>query len=101
MFSRLASSKGGVDLNPRHVQAVKALAAGGAKVVVVSFGSPYFLQNFPEVGGYLCAYRQPAEAQAAAAKALFGEVEVSGKLPVTLPGLFPRGHGLVLPKRGS
>jgi len=101
MFSRLTSSKGNVDLNPRHVQAVKALAAGGAKVVVVSFGSPYFLQNFPEVGGYLCAYRQPAEAQAAAAKALFGEVEVSGKLPVTLPWLFPRGHGLVLPKRGS
>lgn len=101
MFSRLTSNKGTIDLNPRHVQAVKALAAGGAKVVVVSFGSPYFLQNFPEVAGYLCAYRQPAEAQVAAAKALFGEVEVSGRLPVTLPGLFPRGHGLVLPKRGD
>jgi len=101
MFSKLTSSKGSVDLNPRHVRAVKALASAGAKVVVVSFGSPYFLQDFPEVGGYLCAYRQPAEAQAAAAKALFGEVEVSGKLPVTLPGLFPRGHGLVLSKRGS
>jgi beta-N-acetylhexosaminidase len=101
VFSRLTSSKGTVDLNTRHIQAVKSLAAEGAKVVVVSFGSPYFLQHFPEVTGYLCAYRQPAEAQAAAARALFGEVEVSGKLPVTLPGLFPRGHGLVLPKRGD
>jgi len=99
LFSRLTSSKGSVGLNPRHVQTIKTLAAGGAKVVVISFGSPYFYEGFPEVGAYLCAYRQPNEAQAAAARALFGEIEVRGKLPVSLPGFFDRGYGLVLPKR--
>ncbi len=98
LFSRVTSSKGSVDLNPRHVQAVKDLAAAGTKVMVVSFGSPYFLGHFPEVNGYLCAYRQSAEAQAAAVKALFGEIDVQGRLPVTLTGLFPRGHGLTLAK---
>ena len=28
------------------------------------------------------------------ARALFGEAPIGGKLPVTLPGLFPAGHGL-------
>jgi beta-N-acetylhexosaminidase len=98
LFSRVTSSKGSVDLNPRHIQAVKSLTAAGRKVVVISFGSPYFLNHFPEVAGYLCAYRQSAEAQVAAVKALFGEIDVQGRLPVTLPGLFPLGQGLNLAK---
>jgi beta-N-acetylhexosaminidase len=96
LFSRVTSGKGSADISPGHVQAVKKLVQAGAKVVAVSFGSPYFLRHFPEVRGYVCAYRQSAEAQAAAVKALFGEIEVRGKLPVSLPDLYPRGRGLTL-----
>ncbi|MFB0566831.1 MAG: glycoside hydrolase family 3 N-terminal domain-containing protein [Candidatus Aminicenantaceae bacterium] len=98
LFSSLRAWKGSVDLEPRHIQLVKELAKGPYPVSVVSFGSPYFLRHFPEVDSYLCAYRDTPQAQEAAAKALFGEIEVKGKLPVTLPGLYPIGHGLVLQK---
>ena len=37
--------------------------------------------------------------QAVAARAIFGEVDLTGKLPVSLPGLYPAGHGLVLKKK--
>jgi len=30
--------------------------------------------------------------------ALCGEIRISGRLPVSLPGLFPPGHGLILEK---
>jgi hypothetical protein len=30
-------------------------------------------------------------------RALAGEIPVGGKLPITLPGLFPFGHGLDRP----
>lgn len=33
--------------------------------------------------------------QAAVARALFGEAEISGKLPVTIPGIAERGSGVV------
>jgi len=33
-------------------------------------------------------------AELAAVRALAGEAPVSGRLPITLPGLFPVGHGL-------
>ncbi len=103
LFSRLTSSKGSVDLEPKHAALVNTLAAragtgGGPAVVVVSFGSPYFLRHFPGVGGYVCMYRNTPETQAIAARALFGEMDITGKLPVSLPGLYPFGHGITWKK---
>jgi beta-N-acetylhexosaminidase len=68
-------------------------------VVLVSFGSPYLLTEVPEVPVYLCAYGWSPATQTAAVAALFGEAAVGGRLPVTLPGLYPYGHGLELPRR--
>jgi beta-N-acetylhexosaminidase len=105
LFSRLTSSKGSVDLEPKHAALVNTLAAsaasaaGGPAVVVVSFGSPYFLRHFPGVGAYLCMYRNTPETQSIAARALFGEMDITGKLPVSLPGLYPFGHGIEWKKR--
>jgi beta-N-acetylhexosaminidase len=99
LFSSLRTAKGSVDLLPRQIELVKQMAAGPAKVVVLSFGSPYFLGHFPEVDAYVCLYRGTAQAQEVAAKAVFGEIDVVGRLPVSIPGLYPLGHGLVLSKQ--
>jgi len=99
LFSRLRDKKGTVGLIPAHVQAVKDLAAAQKNLAVVSFDSPYFLQDFPEVPCYLCAYKDSPESQLAAARALFGEIGLKGRLPVSLPGLYELGHGLELPAR--
>ena len=98
LFSRLSDGKGSVDLEPRHVDLVRRLAEleDGPAVVAVSFNSPYFLRHIPGVDAYVCLYRATPEAQAVAARALCGELDVSGRLPVSIPGLFPVGHGLEL-----
>jgi len=101
LFSSLRAWKDSVDLDLRHIELVRNAAASDTPVVVISFGSPYFLKHFPEVDSYLCAYRWSPQAQKAAVKALFGEIEIKGKLPVSLPGLYPLGHGLVVPKKVS
>jgi beta-N-acetylhexosaminidase len=59
------------------------------------------LRHFSFVDSYICAYRRAEQAQKAAAKALFGEIDINGRLPVSLPGLYPAGHGLALAKRGK
>lgn len=98
LFSSLRSGKGTVDLEPVQAEFIRQLKAAGVPVVALSFGSPYFLRHFPEVDGYLCLYRNTPETQELAAMALSGEIGISGRLPVSLPGLYPRGHGLVLEK---
>jgi len=66
-------------------------------VLVVSFGSPYLLRRFPEVDAYLCLYSNLDSAQVAAVETIVGANPPQGKLPVTLPGLYPYGHGLSYP----
>lgn len=99
LFSRLRADKGSVGLEKSHVQLIREAARLSKAVIVVSFGSPYFLRHFPEVDAYMCAYRDADEAQAAAAKALVGEIEIKGKLPVSIPELYPLGHGLAIHKK--
>lgn len=99
LFSSLRSWKGSVDLDARHVALVRKLAEGRVPVVVVSFGSPYFLRHFPGVDAYLCLYRDTPQTQDVAVRAVFGELAVRGRLPVSMPGLYPAGHGIELEAR--
>ena len=98
LFSSLRAWKGSVGLDPRHVDLIRTLAACGTPVVAVDFGSPYLLRGFPETAAFLCLYRNTPQAQDVAARAVFGEIDVTGRLPVSLPGLFPAGQGIDLKK---
>jgi beta-N-acetylhexosaminidase len=98
-FVRVAASKGTADMSESHARLLQALRAAGPPLIVVSFGSPYLLRQFPDAPVYVCAYGSAESSQRAAVGALFGEYAVGGKLPVTLPGLYPYGHGLEIPKR--
>lgn len=98
LFSRLYSGKGSVGLNERHISLINELAQDEIPLIVISFGSPYFVKQFPEVDAYICAYRKASQAQTAAAKAVVGEIGFQGRLPVSIPGLYQRGHGIILEK---
>ena len=81
-------------LYPAQAQAVQALLALGKPTVVVALRTPYDLLAFPEAPAYLCAYGDTLAPVAAVARVLVGEREPQGTLPVSLPGLYPRGYGL-------
>jgi beta-N-acetylhexosaminidase len=98
LFSRLYSGKGSVGLNNRHIQLIKRLAKDDIPLLVISFGSPYFLKHFPDVDIYVCAYRKAGLAQKAAVRAVFGEIGFSGRLPVSIPDLYEVGHGIFTEK---
>ena len=48
----------------------------------------------PEIPAMLVTYDLSDYAEGSAAKAIAGEIPITGKLPIALPGLFPLGHGL-------
>jgi beta-N-acetylhexosaminidase len=70
------------------------LSAAGDRMVVVALGSPYSILNFPSERSYLCTYSWLPTSEKSATKALFGEIPIHGKLPVTLPGIAKRGDGI-------
>jgi beta-N-acetylhexosaminidase len=85
-----------VGLPEPGVRALFALIASKAPIVGISFGNPYLLQSFPELHTYVVAYGDMPSLQQAAARAVLGEIDITGKLPITLPDLYPRGTGIQL-----
>jgi beta-N-acetylhexosaminidase len=71
------------------------------KTTVISFGSPYLLQDFPAIENYVCAYSNAAVSEIAAIKAVFGEIPFHGRLPVSIPGEAKRGAGIDQPTQAT
>ena len=63
------------------------------KVINLSFGNPYLLNNFPAMKTYIVAYGDMPSLQRATARALVGEIEFKGKLPITI-GEYKAGTGI-------
>ncbi len=91
---RARSGKGSVALPKTGVTLAQRLIGSQAPLIVISFGNPYMLAAMPESPSYLLAYNPFPISQRAVARALLGEIEINGRLPVTLPGLYGRGDGL-------
>jgi len=67
------------------------------RTVVLAMGNPYVVQDFPAIENYLCAFSNATVSETAAVKAIFGEIPITGHLPVTIPGVASRGDGLMRP----
>jgi len=91
---RVRSGQGKVGVPAVARDVLQKLDSLGRPMVAVSFGNPYLLREVPFIKTYLAAYGVQPVMQVAAVRALFGETPISGKLPVTIPGLHLRGHGV-------
>ena len=72
------------------------LGAAGQKTAVIAMGNPYLASGFPSVQTYICTYSNAPTSERSAVKLLFGEMQLKGKLPISLPGIAERGFGLEL-----
>jgi beta-N-acetylhexosaminidase len=96
---RVAPATGGTNsVNLTDANAVllrKLLDQAAEKTVVVAMGNPYMAQDFPAVQNYVCTFSNVGVSESSAVKALFGEIPIRGHLPVTIPGIAPRGVGIM------
>jgi beta-N-acetylhexosaminidase len=94
LFVRVADRKGNVGLPDNQRAVVNQMLAAGKPVVVMSFGSPYLIENFPDAKTWLAEFSTNDVSQRAAVRALFGQVATQGQIPVTVPGTEKRGDGI-------
>lgn len=100
LYGRVRSGQArSVGLPEPGARALSALIARRVPLVGISFGNPYLLQSFPELRTYVVAYGDMPSLQQAAALAITGQIDVTGKLPISLPGLYPRGTGIQLSRK--
>ena len=86
---------GSVGLNTGPMQLLTEMVkTAGTKTIVVAFGNPYTGGSIPGIQTYMCTYSNTAVSASSLARALFGEISIHGRLPVSIPNLAPRGTGL-------
>ena len=79
----------------------KVLQAAASKTAVAAMGSPYVVSQFPGIQTYLCTFSNMHVSEISAVKAMFGEIPMTGHMPVTIPNIAQRGAGLNSPARHS
>ncbi len=100
MYGRVRSGQArSVALPDSGTKALNELINRNVRVIGISFGNPYILMSFPKLPTYIVAYGDMPSLQEESAQALLGKTDFKGRLPISLPGLYPRGHGIQLKTR--
>lgn len=83
---------GTITVTSGQADLMKAILATGTPTVAVALRTPDDLALYPEAPTYLCTYGFLPPSMAALADALYGRSPITGRLPVSIPGLYPAGH---------
>ena len=101
VFVRASSGSGRLDLGPAVVRLLQDLSAAAGRrqqpLVSVFFGSPYAAVAASALPSVLLTYDFGDYAEAAAVRALAGEIAIQGRLPVALGEGLPVGFGVARP----
>jgi beta-N-acetylhexosaminidase len=94
-------AKNSVGLPENASKALREVLTRNQNVVGISFGNPYLLGDFPALKTYAVAYGEMPSLQRAAARAVLGQQDIAGKLPISLPNLAPIGTGIQIKKQSN
>ncbi len=100
-FVTVSANRGSVALQGGLNSFLTTLIHGPAPVALISLGNPYLLRDFPDVASYAATFSTSSTSEIAAAKAILGEIPITGKLPVSIPGLAKVGDGLDVPAKAK
>ena len=87
LFVRVSDRKGDVDVPADQFPLIQQIYKTGKPVISVGLGSPYLIERFPQAETWLSVFGIADVAQISVARALFGEIPIRGRLPVTIPGI--------------
>jgi beta-N-acetylhexosaminidase len=93
------SYSGSVAVPEEVAELIQDLAQARIPHIVISFGNPYLVRDFPDVQAYMLAWSGTEVSQKAAVQALFGAIPVRGRTPTAIPPFFEIGQGIQLPVR--
>jgi len=100
-FIGVSAWRGTVNLDEKNTEYLKNLLSLEKPFILISFGNPYILRQFPEIDAYFACYGRETVMQSAVIKAIFGESDISGKLPISISEEFPSGTGVEIKKSRS
>ncbi len=93
VFSSIRMNKNRVALNEKQSDFIQSIHAKTPNILINSLGSPYLIDAVPDVPAYMVCFSAQREMQRALAKAILGQNNISGTLPISIPNVASRGAG--------
>jgi beta-glucosidase-like glycosyl hydrolase/CubicO group peptidase (beta-lactamase class C family) len=97
-YVRVRAYQSSLSLVEKHAKFLRQVINSGKPVILISFGNPYIVMDYPDVKAYICSYSDAQPVVEATAEVLFGEISPQGKLPINIPGFAKIGTGLTYPQ---
>jgi len=95
-YASAGAYRGSIGLAGDLSHAVETLVGSSKPMLFIAMGSPYLLRSFSNVAAYMATFSTVPPSEIAAVKALWGEIDVRGRLPVSIPGQAQLGDGIAL-----
>lgn len=96
-YIRVKANVGPVEISAAQQEFIQSLLDSGKTVILISFNNPYLLSKFPGIKTYINTFSNTIFSQEAALKAILGEIDFNGRLPVSIPETeFKVGDGIGL-----
>lgn len=92
-YVNISSETATADAPKAFADLIARLMQTGKPVVLISFGTPYLLNQVPSVRSYAVAWGGSPASQVAAARAILGEIPITAKLPTSIPPYVRIGAG--------
>jgi beta-N-acetylhexosaminidase len=93
-FTTASATRGTAALGGELPHAFDTIWGRGKPVVLVALGNPYLLRSLPGVPAYLATFSTVRPSETAAVRALWGEIAIGGRMPVSIPGIAVYGEGI-------
>jgi beta-glucosidase-like glycosyl hydrolase len=96
VYLSIGAWKGKPAFSPALQDFFAQVGALAKPVITVAFGDPYVIGKLPETAVIMTPYNGAKIGERAIAKAIIGRTDITGKLPVTIPGKYKIGDGIQL-----
>ncbi len=84
-FLDVKTYQGPINLAAEQTDFIASVLRSGVPTVLISFKNPYLLYLFPEASTYLNSFSHSRVSQRAMLRAILGEIDIKGTLPITIP----------------
>jgi beta-N-acetylhexosaminidase len=84
-FLDIKTYQGPINLAVEQTDFIAGVLRSGVPTVLISFKNPYLLYLFPEASTYLNSFSHSRVSQKAMLRAILGEIDIKGTLPITIP----------------
>ena len=99
-FMRPTSDNSSEKIFKKFRRIINKLLVARAPTIMISFGDPYLLSRYTRSKTYLSAFSDVSVSQKSMMKALTGKIDITGRLPVSLPNTkYKIGFGIMSKKQ--